>query len=500
MARLTNADRGFFKLVRQAVLANPFSDVREGLDLAIAGCRDKAYGPEVVSQAVQAVQRRVDALERARRADIRLYKGQDRSLMESTFLHDAFHRFIPQFDRLIADQLAAGDKNLKVAFAPQVLALLDKRGFSSETAQRYFELCFQLRRAFFFIQKNLVGCSPCMRKLRERLWNNVFTHNLDWYEHYLWNRMEDFSTLILGPTGAGKGTAAVAIGRSGYIPFDAQAGRFVESFTHSFTALNLSQYSPTLIESELFGHRKGAFTGAVEDYKGSFDRCSPHGAVFLDEIGEVAPAVQIKLLKILQERTFTPVGSHQEHRFSGRVIAATNRSLEEIRGGAILRKDFFYRLCSDVIVVPSLAQRIREDPRELEDLLAHTVARILGKPSPELTAELSRSISREPGRDYAWPGNVRELEQCVRRLLLNQSYSAEPPQTADLADWLAQGLKAGRLDMQSLVSGYCCALYERFGTYEAVARRTKVDRRTVKRHIEDARGRFEKNALRHWRD
>jgi transcriptional regulator with GAF, ATPase, and Fis domain len=305
--------------------------------------------------------------------------------------------------------------------------------------------------------------------------------------------------LIIGPTGAGKGTAAVAIGRSGYIPFDAQAGRFVESFTHSFTALNLSQYSPTLIESELFGHRKGAFTGAVEDYKGSFDRCSPHGAVFLDEIGEVAPALQIKLLKILQERTFTPVGSHQEHRFSGRVIAATNRSLEEIRSGEILRKDFFYRLCSDVIIVPSLARRIREDPQELEDLLAHTVARILGKPSPELTAQLSRSISSEPGRGYAWPGNVRELEQCVRRLLLNQSYSAEPPQALDLADWLAQGLKAGRLDMQSLVSGYCCALYARLGTYEAVARQARVDRRTVKRYIEEGQGRFAKDPERSWR-
>lgn len=490
MAKLTTEERAFFKLVRQSVLANPFSDTREELDLAISGRRGHVHQPSDVDKAVQEVRNRIDTLEKKQRANILSYKGQDRAVMESTFLYDVFHRFIPQFDKLIADQVEAGDRNLKVPFASQALDLLRKRGFSQETALRYFELCFQLRRAFFFIQQHLVGCSPCMRKLRERLWNNVFTHNLDWYDRYLWNRMEDFSTLILGPTGAGKGTAAVAIGRSGYIPFDENAGAFVESFTRSFTALNLSQYSPTLIESELFGHKKGAFTGAVEDYKGSFDRCSPHGAVFLDEIGEVDQTLQIKLLQVLQERTFTPVGSHRTHRFSGRVIAATNRPLEEIRGKGILRNDFFYRLCSDVIIVPSLVQRIREDPRELGDLLAHTVARILGKSSPELTAMLGKSISHRPGRDYEWPGNVRELEQCVRRILLNKSYSSDSPPAMDLADWLARGVKQGRLDMQSLISGYCCCLYQRLGTYEAVARKTKVDRRTVKRYIQEGEDRF----------
>ncbi len=498
MPRLTTGDRQFFTLVRQSVLANPFSDARKALDLSIAGRQGNDHRPEDVEMAVQEVRNRVKALEKRKQANIQLFKGKDRALLERTFLYDVFHRYIPQLDGLIADQLAAGEKSLKVPFAPQALALLRKRGFSRETAQRYFELCFQLRRAYFFIQKNLIGCSACMRKLRERLWNNVFTHNLKWYERYLWNRMEDFSTLILGPTGAGKGTAAVAIGRSGYIPFDAKSGAFVESFTRSFTALNLSQYSPALIESELFGHKKGAFTGAVEDYMGSFDRCSPHGAVFLDEIGEVDPTLQIKLLQVLQERTFSPVGSHRTHRFSGRVIAATNRPLEEIRGDGILRNDFFYRLCSDVIIVPSLAQRIREAPQELEDLLAHTLTRILGKSSAELTAQLGRLISKELGRDYEWPGNVRELEQCVRRLLLNESYSTEPQAVTDLGGWLAKGVKQGRLDMQGLISGYCYSLYERLGTYEAVARRTKVDRRTVKRYVDEGKTRYKDDSFKGW--
>src|SRR5256885_4529537 len=143
--------------------------------------------------------------------------------------------------------------------------------------------------------------------------------------------MEEFSTLLLGETGTGKGTAAAAIGRSGFIPYDDKQHRFAESFTRSFVALNLSQHPETLIESELFGHRKGAFTGAVEAHEGIFARCSPHGAIFLDEIGDVSTPVQIKLLQVVEDRTFSPVGSHERQRFRGRVISATHKPLHELR-------------------------------------------------------------------------------------------------------------------------------------------------------------------------
>jgi transcriptional regulator with PAS, ATPase and Fis domain len=303
--------------------------------------------------------------------------------------------------------------------------------------------------------------------------------------------MEDFSTMILGPTGAGKGTSAAAIGRSAYIPFDERKGRFVTSFAGSFIALNLSQFSESLIESEMFGHRKGAFTGAVEDYKGIFARCSPYGAIFLDEIGEVGQPIQIKLLHVLQERSFTPVGSHEAQRFSGRIIAATNRPLDQIRTHKILRDDFFYRLCSDVIEIPSLAQRIDEDPAELNDLLEHTADRILGKPSTELTRMLLDTIRKQMGDHYRWPGNVRELEQCVRRILLSQDYIPWTTQpSTDLNDRLIRAVSEGSLDAQRLLAGYCYSLYRRLGTYEAVAQRVRLDRRTVKKHVEAGRAHF----------
>src|SRR5256885_1046893 len=155
--------------------------------------------------------------------------------------------------------------------------------------------------------------------------------------------------------------------------------RAAANFAESFIAITLSQFSGTLIESELFGHRKGAFTGAVDHLQGVFERCNAHGALFLDEIGDVAAPVQIKLLQVLQERSFTPVGGRDKKRFSGRVIAATNRPLAELRQGGRFREDFYYRLCSDVIHVPTLRERIRQSPGELAELVRLLLARTAGE-------------------------------------------------------------------------------------------------------------------------
>jgi sigma-54 specific flagellar transcriptional regulator A len=173
-------------------------------------------------------------------------------------------------------------------------------------------------------------------------------------------------------------------------------------FGDSFIAINLSQFPETLIESELFGHTKGSFTGAIDHHAGVFERCSAHGALFLDEIGEVSAPVQIKLLRVLQDRTFTPLGSHETRRFAGRVIVATNRPLAELRAEARFRDDFYYRLCSDVIQVPTLRQRIAESPQELEGLVRRLlVARIAGEPQADLVSLVLEAIERDLPRDYS---------------------------------------------------------------------------------------------------
>lgn len=488
-AQIGPRDREFFALVAQAAFANPFSEARRELDLRIIGARVMPEGGELRGLAAQVVADRVAALEEAGLADLRLYPPDLRETVGSSFLFDVYHRFLVPFDRLAEEQIAAGDESVKVPFAEKVISMIVRRGIPREEALRYFAIFYQIRRAYLFIERGLTGWSSSMRTLRLHLWNNVFTHDIRWYERHLWNRMEDFSTMLLGETGTGKGTAASAIGRSGFIPFDEKRGRFASSFMSSFVSINLSQYPEALIESELFGHRKGAFTGAVETHEGIFARCSPHGAIFLDEIGEVATPVQIKLLQVLQDRTFSPVGSHEKLRFRGRVIAATNRPLEDLRRPGAFRDDFFYRLCSDLIVVPTLRQRIAEDPKEMDLLLSLIVERTAGGPSPSLVGIVQESLQESVARDYPWPGNVRELEQAVRRILLTKSYRGDEQGIApDLASRLTAGLSAGTLTADRLLAGYCELLYERHGSYEEVARRTKLDWRTVKGYIEKHRG------------
>jgi DNA-binding NtrC family response regulator len=477
-------DRQFFEVVARTAFCNPFSEQRAELDAQIVGHRADVFSDAHVDELTRIIASRVQKLEEEGKADVRKYPAADRRLMQTVFLFELYHQYYQQFDQLILEQVRLGAQSVSVKFASELLAQMRQRGIGGSDAVRFFSIFYQLRRAFHFIVRSLVGESACMREFRRHLWQNVFTQEVQLYERYLWNRMEDFSTLLLGETGTGKGTAAAAIGRSGYIPFDEKLDRFSESFMRGFISLNLSQFPETLIESELFGHRKGAFTGAVEAHEGVLARCSPHGAIFLDEIGDVSVPIQIKLLQVLQERTFCPVGSHEPLRFRGRVIAATNRSLESLRKRDLFRQDFFYRLCSDMIEVPPLRQRLQQDPKELRQLIEHTLTRMLGEPAAELVAHVETSLRHTVDDQYSWPGNVRELEQAIRRILVTGGYTpSETAQSASLREQLIAGIEAQSLNAESLLAGYCKVLYENSGNYEAVGRRTNLDRRTVKKYV-----------------
>lgn len=483
---LTADEHHFFKTVYDAAFANPFSDLREKLDIKIAGLFPSATRRESKDLCIREVDRRIKSLEQEGRANLNAFHGQEREMITIVFLFDIFHKFRDDFDHLIKEQIESQDVSVKVPFAEKAMHMLHSKGFDSKSIPHYFSLSYQLRRAFYFISGSLVGSSPCMKKLKKHLWYNVFTYNIDLYHKFLWNKMEDFSTLLLGETGTGKGTAAMAIGRSGYIPFDEKKQSFTQSFTRAFSSLNLSQYPETLLESELFGHTKGAFTGAVDDYQGVFDRCSPHGSILLDEIGEIPNHVQIKLLRVLQERSFSPVGTHELSRFNGRVIAATNRPKKDILNGQVFRDDFYYRLCSDIIEVPPLFERIKEKPSELDELLDFTIQKMTGTHSEKLILKVKRIIDRQLGENYRWPGNVRELEQCVRSVLLRRDYrgkSRDDEETTSLTQELIQGILNRNIPVPSLVSGYCSLLYDKLGTYEKVAKLTGLDRRTIKKHI-----------------
>lgn len=483
--RLSPQDRDFFRLVSHAASINPFSDERAQIDREISGIHAADNRRQRVLYAVEAIRQRLDKLDADGPCCFDDFSDKERDLMRYTFLFDVYHTFTDRFDAFIAQQEKV-DASLKVTFGPEAIELLQKRGFANKEARQYLAMFYQIRRAFYFIDRGLVGQSDCMRQLRMALWNNIFTYDIRDYERYMWDKMEDFSTLLEGPTGSGKGAAAAAIGRSGFIPYNPDKQVFESCFTGMFIPVNLSQFAESLLESELFGHVKGAFTGATGEHEGVLALCKPHGSIFLDEIGEISEPAQVKLLKVLEERTFTPVGSHKSKRFYGRVIAATNRPLDQLRADGTFRDDFYYRLCSDCIRVPSLAERIRQNPDELTDLVRHFCTQISDGENTELTDRVMDVISKQlGGTAYGWPGNVRELAQCIRRVILKHGYEGHIPKTHSRQDELVNGIESGTLTADEVLDRYCKILYDRYGTYEQVAKLTALDRRTVKKRIQN---------------
>ena len=482
--RLKAAEREFFAALERVVYGNPFSDERaQVIQRLVPG----ATGAQLAGDR-EALARMVEPRLRAYADadELQRLSTEDRRLVQNAFHYVCYHRHVPQLDDLIAREVARNETPATDRVARSVIAELTQCGIDEDAATRYLAFFYQLRRAFHFIERSLTGASEPMRQLRRDLWENVFTHDMVVYRDSLSNRMEDFSTLLLGETGTGKGEAAAAIGRSGFIPYLRDRRRFAASFSDSFIAINLSQFPETLIESELFGHKKGSFTGAIDHHAGVFERCNLHGALFLDEIGEVSTPVQIKLLRVLQDRTFTPLGSHEAQRFAGRVIAATNRPWAELRAEGRFRDDFYYRLCSDVIHVPTLRERIAASPRELEDLVRLLVLRITGEEHADLVSIVLEAIRKDVPRDYGWPGNVRELEQAVRRIVLTGRYASDHGGAAlNREQEFADLASTGQLSAKDLLGRYCAMLYRQLGTYADVAARTGLDRRTARKYIVD---------------
>ncbi len=177
----------------------------------------------------------------------------------------------------------------------------------------------------------------------------------------------------------------------------------------NFVIQNCSAFNDNLLESELFGHVKGSFTGALKDKKGLFE-IADKGTFFLDEIGDTSPTMQVKLLRVLQEGTFTPVGSTEMRKVDVRIIAATNKNLREMVEQGTFREDLYYRLNVINIRVPPLRERKEDIPVLVEAFLAKN-AESTNKPKKQL---MGRAV--EKLYDYPWPGNVRELQNEIERL------------------------------------------------------------------------------------
>jgi len=205
------------------------------------------------------------------------------------------------------------------------------------------------------------------------------------------------TVLILGESGTGKELIARAI--------HAESGR-----TGRLIPVNCGAIPEEILESELFGHERGAFTGAISSKPGRF-QLAHGGTIFLDEIGEMSPKLQVKLLRVLQERKVDPVGSTRSIDVDVRVIAATHKDLLEASKRGDFREDLYYRLAVVPIEVPSLRQRATGDTLLLANFFLGRMCREMGRPTPQFSEEAASAL-----QSYQWPGNVRELENLMERL------------------------------------------------------------------------------------
>jgi DNA-binding NtrC family response regulator len=209
----------------------------------------------------------------------------------------------------------------------------------------------------------------------------------------------NLNVLIVGETGSGKEMLAEAVHR--------QSQRASEPFV----CINCAALSETLLESELFGHERGAFTGAVQSKPGLFE-VAARGTLFLDEIGEMSAALQAKLLRAIESRQVMRVGGTQPRKIEARFVAATNRDLDEDVAQKTFRQDLFFRLNGMTLSIPPLRERL-DEIEPLARLFLETAARQLGRPAPAISAPALSLL-----KSYSWPGNIRELKNVMERALV----------------------------------------------------------------------------------
>ncbi|MEQ9261832.1 MAG: sigma-54 dependent transcriptional regulator [Owenweeksia sp.] len=274
------------------------------------------------------------------------------------------------------DYLTKGDDNDKI------IPLVEKAMDKARQAEKLERLLDRQNQRHNF--DNIIGNSPAMEQAL-RLSQKVAG--------------TDTSVLLIGETGTGKEVFANAIHQA--------SNRSKESFI----AVNCSAFSHEILESEIFGHKAGSFTGATKDKKGLFEEADG-GTIFLDEIGEMDADLQAKLLRVLENGTFLKVGESRETKVDVRIIAATNRNLEEESNGGNFRLDLYYRLSTFTITLPTLNERPQDIDLLTDNFIDYFSVR-LKRDRPEVDASFMEAL-----RNHQWKGNVRELRNIIERTLI----------------------------------------------------------------------------------
>ena len=495
----TSEERHLIKLFGKMVFTNPFSEQRTLLEKDILGKRFKSMylswhnidGELSVNKNLTLINDFCDQI---------VKKGLSGNISTegAEFLDDwdfmALYWLFAKYSRDMSRNVYMGEKaeqetaQLYTQFEKdynKVMCFDGRQTATMYAPQNIFALFHQIHRAFNYIFDFIAGGGSAATLMRSSVWQSIFTSDLRRYYRQMFSKMNEITTLITGESGTGKELVARAISFSQFIPFNPHAKRFDESYRNCFHPVLLSAMPQSLVESELFGHAKGAYTGAIEEAHGFFETCQPCGCIFLDEIGDVTMETQVKLLRLLQTRQFTRIGDTNTLHFKGKVIAATHADLTKCCQEGTFRQDLLFRICSDTIQTAPLRTLIDGQEDELRQFIIILAKRVLdGEDAMQFAKQSGDWIIKNLGLDYQWPGNVRELEQCLRNLLIRGDYTPVGRPAPTAVSPLRSYLRDCNLTANELLSEYVTAIYQKAGNnLSAAAEITSLDRRTVKKYL-----------------
>jgi hypothetical protein len=422
---------------------------------------------------------------------------EELAVYQGAALYCVWDAFGPRLQRLIDED--GVDVSFYDDFARSHRTFLALPGLTPPEPAHLLALLYQAQRAWYFAHTRILGTSPGAAAARAAIWRANMGGDICVYAGSLHRHMDEIPVLITGETGTGKDLAAQCVGWSRYIPFDVATHRFAWKYAADYHARNLCEVPRELLESALFGHKKGSFTGAHADATGCLALSKENGSLFLDEVGEIPEHVQVKLLRPFQNREYVPLGETRPRKIHGRLIFATNKDLEMACHEGTFRADLRERMNGMRIHMPSLRQMIAEAPGELRGYVAAFVAAKIDSPpmAREWTDRVLGAI-RETKIGYEWPNNLRELKNYTERYLLTAGPApaviapviAPAPESTCLpsSGILGPRAKAGEVSFEDLAQAYVTRMHVLTDQNASeTGRRTGLDRRTVRRWIDPTR-------------